>query len=137
MLICDEVMVGLGRAGEMFCYQTYEGFCPDIFTCAKGLSGSFVPLSAVGFRKDIQDFFRTNALGWGTTYQAHPVSCIAGYEVVKYMIEKDTVGHVKKMEKVMKRRMKQMLDKHNCLRQGRLVGLFGAFDLVGDDGNLI
>ena len=68
LLICDEVMVGLGRAGEMFCFQTYEGLVPDMFTCAKGLSGSFVPLSAVGFRKDIQDFFRTNALGWGTTY---------------------------------------------------------------------
>ena len=53
------------------------------------------------------------------------------------MIEKDTIGHVKKMEKVMRRRMKQMIDKHNSIRQGRLIGLFGAFDLVGADGNLI
>ena len=53
LMICDEVMVGIGRAGEMFCYQTYEGIVPDMFTCAKCLSGSFIPLSAVGFRKDI------------------------------------------------------------------------------------
>jgi taurine--2-oxoglutarate transaminase len=39
-----------------------------MFTCAKGLSGSFLPLSAMGMRKDIQDFFRTNPLGWGTTF---------------------------------------------------------------------
>ena len=53
VMIMDEVMVGLGRIGEMFGYQTYAGVVPDIFTCAKGLSGSFLPLSAVGFRKEI------------------------------------------------------------------------------------
>jgi adenosylmethionine-8-amino-7-oxononanoate aminotransferase len=52
-MIMDEVMVGLGRIGEMFGYQTYAGVVPDIFTCAKGLSGSFLPLSAVGFKKEI------------------------------------------------------------------------------------
>lgn len=137
LLIIDEVMVGLGRVGEMFGFQTYDGLVPDIFTCAKGLSGSYIPLSAVGFRKDIQDYFRTNALGWGTTYQAHPVGCITGYEVLKYMVEKDICSHVKKMEKVMEKRMDEMLKKHNCLRQGRIRGLFGAFDLVGADGQLI
>lgn len=137
LLIIDEVMAGIGRCGEMFAFQSYEGLTPDIFTCAKGLSGSYLPLSAVGFRKDIQDFFRTNPLGWGTTYQAHPVSCIAGYETMRYMVEHDIVGHVKKMEKVMDKRMNELLAKHNCLRQGRLRGLFGAFDLVGADGQLI
>ena len=137
LLIIDEVMAGIGRCGELFAFQSYEGLVPDIFTCAKGLSGSYLPLSAVGFRKDIQDFFRTNPIGWGTTYQAHPVSCIAGYETMRYMVEHDIVGHVKKMEKVMDKRMKELLSKHNCLRQGRLRGLFGAFDLVGADGQLI
>lgn len=116
LLIMDEVMVGLGRTGEMFSFQTYPDVVPDMFTCAKGLSGSFLPLSAVGFRKDIQDYFRTNALGWGTTYQAHPVSCICGYEVLRYMIEEDICGHVKKMEKVMQKRMDELLVKHNSLR---------------------
>lgn len=137
LLIIDEVMAGIGRCGEMFAFQSYDGIVPDIFTCAKGLSGSFLPLSATGFRKDIQDFYRTNALGWGTTYQAHPVSCIAGYETIRYMIEHDIVGHTKKMEKVLSKRMEQMLQKHNCLRQGRVRGLFAAFDIVGKDGQLI
>ena len=68
LFIIDEVMAGIGRCGEMFAFQKYEGITPDILTCAKGLSGSYLPLSAVGFRKDIQDFYRTNAIGWGTTY---------------------------------------------------------------------
>lgn len=53
IMIIDEVMAGIGRCGEMFAFQTYDGVVPDIFTCAKGLSGSYLPLSAVGFRKDI------------------------------------------------------------------------------------
>ena len=45
--------------------------------------------------------------------------------------------NVKKLEKVMKKRMDELLTKHNSLRQGRLTGLFGAFDIVGKDGQLI
>jgi taurine--2-oxoglutarate transaminase len=61
-------MVGVGRTGKMWAFEHYPGFAPDIFTTAKGITASFLPLSVVGFRKDIQDFFRTNALGWGTTH---------------------------------------------------------------------
>jgi len=137
LMIIDEVMSGVGRSGEMFAFQTYEGVIPDIFTCAKGLSGSYLPLSAAGFRKEIQDHFRTNPIGWGTTFQAHPVSCIAGFETMKYMVEHDVVGHVQKMSKVLEGHMEKLLKKHNCLRQGRIRGLFAAFDLVGKDGQLI
>ncbi|EGR32936.1 hypothetical protein IMG5_066220 [Ichthyophthirius multifiliis] len=137
LLILDEVMVGLGRTGEFFSFQSYEGIVPDIFTCAKGISASFLPLSGVGFSKEIQDYFRTNALGWGTTFQAHPVSCVCGLEVIKYMIDKEIIQHVKKLEKTMHKRMEGLLQKHNCLRQGRGRGLFGAFDIVGKDGQLI
>ena len=53
LLIIDEVMVGVGRTGDMFCFQSYPGFSPDIFTTAKGITASFLPLSVIGMRKDI------------------------------------------------------------------------------------
>lgn len=109
-------MVGMCRTGEFFSFQTYQGIVPDIFTCAKGITGSFLPLSAVGLKKEIQDFFRNNALGWGSTFQAHPVSCACAYEVIKYYIDQDINGHVKKLEKVMKKRIDELISKHNCLR---------------------
>lgn len=37
----------------------------------------------------------------------------------------------------MKRRINELIAKHNCLRQGRVSGLFGCIDIVGKDGNLI
>ena len=33
--------------------------------------------------------------------------------------------------------MNELMLKHNSLRQGRVKGLFGAFDLVGPDGQLV
>jgi len=116
LLIFDEVMAGLGRSGEMFAFQTYKDITPDIFTCAKGISGSFLPLAGVGFGKKLHDFYRTNALGWGTTFQGHPVSCTLGYECVRYMLENDICGHVRKMETVVIKRMDGLIAKHNSLR---------------------
>jgi len=56
---------------------------------------------------------------------------------MKYMINNDIVGHVQKMSKVMEKLIQNLLSKHNCLRQGRIKGLFGAVDIVGKDGQLI
>ena len=54
-----------------------------------------------------QDFFRTNPLGYGATYQAHPVSLACGYEVVKYTIEHDIVGQAQALEPVLKEEMQR------------------------------
>ena len=56
---------------------------------------------------------------------------------MKYMIEQDIIGNVKKQSKVMAKLMEGLLKKHNCLRQGRQIGLFGAFDIIDKDGQLI
>ena len=49
-----------------------------------------------------QDFFRVNPLGYGATYQAHPVALACGYEVVKYTIAEDIVGKAYALEPVLK-----------------------------------
>ncbi len=46
LLIDDEVMAGFGRTGKWLATQHY-GIKPDIVTCAKGLTSSYVPLGAV------------------------------------------------------------------------------------------
>merc|ERR1719221_796702 len=57
LMICDEVMTGFGRTGAMFAFQHFEGVIPDIFTSAKGLTGSWQPLSVVGVRQKLKDYF--------------------------------------------------------------------------------
>ena len=74
LLHFDEVMVGFGRTGAMFGFQNYEGVLPDIVSAAKGISGATVPLSMTACSEDIMAYFEDIPLGWGSTYQAHPVA---------------------------------------------------------------
>ena len=76
-------------------------------------------------------------MGWGTTYAAHPVSCVAAFEVINYMIDVDIVGQVKEKEKWLLKNLNELAEKHNAIRQGRCVGLFSCLDLTGPDGNQI
>lgn len=125
----DEVMVGFGRTGKMFGFQNYDGVLPDIVSAAKGISGAAVPLSMTACRKEIMDFFDDKPLGWGSTYQAHPVAMAAAYESVKYLIKNDIVGHVQALAPVFEENMQDLTRRHACIKQYRAIGLFGCFDV--------
>jgi adenosylmethionine-8-amino-7-oxononanoate aminotransferase len=137
LLICDEVMTGFGRCGEMFGFQLFPGVVPDIVTFAKGVTASWLPLSGVVVRQDIFNFFKTNPLGYGSTYSAHPVSCAAGYAVVKHILKNNIVGHVKKMEAVMIEELGKIVEKHPCVKQARAHGLGAGFDLCDKNRNFL
>jgi taurine--2-oxoglutarate transaminase len=112
LMICDEVMAGFGRTGKMFGFEHYPGVLPDLVTFAKGVTGAFIPLSGVASRQPIQDFFRKNPLGIGSTYFAHPVSLATAYATLQYTVENDIVGHVQKMEPIMKEEMAKLVATH-------------------------
>jgi len=50
ILIADEVMTGFGRTGKWFACQ-WEEVDPDIVVVAKALSGGFVPVGAILFKR--------------------------------------------------------------------------------------
>lgn len=130
LMIADEVMVGFGRTGKFWAFQHYD-ILPDIVTSAKGLTGAYLPLSMVAVRSHIKEHFETNALGWGATFQAHPVSMTAGYECLKYMIEHELVGRVKTViEPVMQEQIGRLVAKYDSLGRGRVLGAFGCVDLL-------
>lgn len=135
LLHCDEVMVGFGRTGKLFGFQNYEGVIPDIVTAAKGITAAALPLSMTAIRKPIFDFFEDKAIGWGSTYQAHPVAMACAYENVKYLIQQDIVGHVQRLEPTFERCMKEIAENHPCIKQYRHIGMFGCFDVMNPDGS--
>jgi len=136
LLICDEVMTGFWRTGEMFAFQHFN-MLPDIVTCAKGLSAGYFPVSAVGCRDHIRAHFETQPLGWGATYQAHPVGLAVAYEVLKHSVANDLESHVKDLQGVFLEGMNSLVENHKTVKRARGVGLFGCLDLVGKDGKAI
>jgi len=134
LLHCDEVMCGFGRTGELFGFQHYPGVIPDIVTAAKGITSAAIPLSMMATRKHIMEAFEEKSLGWGSTYQAHPVALACAYENVKHILKEDIPGRVKKMAPVFDEAMHSITEKHPCIKQYRHVGMFGCFDVQSPDG---
>jgi len=135
--IADEVMVGFGRTGKFWGFEHYKGVVPDIITSAKGLSGAYLPLSVVGVNSSIQKFFAENPVGWGATYQGHPVSMACAYECIKHMLQHDLVGNAARLEPVMRDGFSRLVDRHPSAKRARAIGLFGCIDLTGPDGKYI
>ena len=57
LLICDEVQVGLGRMGKLFCHEHFPGLQPDIVTLAKPLAGG-LPIGAVLVKQRVADVMK-------------------------------------------------------------------------------
>ena len=135
LMHCDEVMVGFGRTGKLFGFQHYDGVIPDIVTAAKGITSAALPLSMTAVRKEIMDAFEDKPIGWGSTYQGHPVAMACAYENVKYLIKEDIIGHVNRLEPTFERMMKTLADNHPSIKQYRHIGMFGCFDVHATDGS--
>ena len=130
----DEVMVGFGRTGKMFGFQNYEGVMPDIVAAAKGISGAAIPLSMTACSEAIMAFFDDKPLGWGSTYQAHPVAMAIAYENLKYLVQNNIVGRVQQTAPLFGACMEKLAQEHPCIKQYRNIGLFGCFDVHDPTG---
>lgn len=95
LMIADEVATGIGRTGRMWGVG-HAGVAPDLLTCGKGLTGGYLPLSAVlateavyeaflGSRRSGRTFFH------GHSFTANPLSCAAALANLRLIAERDTV----------------------------------------------
>jgi len=81
LLIADEVMTGMGRAGRNFAIEHWD-LAPDILIAAKGLSSGYAPLGAVIATKKVVDGLASGSFLHGFTYNAHPISLATGRAVL-------------------------------------------------------
>lgn len=131
MMICDEVMAGWCRTGEMFAYQNFD-VVPDIVTFAKGVTCGYVQLGGVAVSEKIAEYFDDHVLLCGLTYNGHPLACAAGKACVQYYLDHDICGHVKQVGKVLGEILEDLKRRHRSVGDVRYIGLFSAIELVKD-----
>lgn len=131
LMICDEVMAGLGRTGEWFAVDHWN-VIPDIITMAKGLTSAYMPLGCVAMSDRIAAHFSKNVFYGGLTYNAHPMSLAAAVATLKVLEEDDLVGNSKRMGNIMAQLLQEMKTKHPSVGDVRSIGLFGIIELVKD-----
>jgi taurine--2-oxoglutarate transaminase len=131
LLVCDEVMCGLGRTGRWFAADHWD-VVPDMITMAKGLTSAYLPLGAVAMGHKIASHFDKKVFFGGLTYNAHPMSLAAAEGCLQVMIDDDMVAHTQRMGRVLAELHQEMKRKHECVGDVRSIGLFGVLELVRD-----
>ena len=101
LLIFDEVITGLGRAGARSGAEAF-GVVPDIMNFAKQLTNGAVPMGAVVVKHDIyQTFMATGGPEYmlefphGYTYSGHPVACAAGIAALDLLLRDKLIERVR------------------------------------------
>jgi taurine--2-oxoglutarate transaminase len=131
LLICDEVMCGFGRTGKMFGFEHY-GVTPDLFSMAKGLTSSYLPLGAVGISDKIAAYFQDHMYWGGLTYNSHPLACAAAIAVIEVMQGEGMIENAARLQPVMRAEMARLASIHPSVGDHRALGLFGIMELRRD-----
>ena len=135
LLVSDEVICGFGRTGNMWGCQTYD-MQPDIITCAKALTASYIPMSATILSDKLYQAIAdgSNELGvfsHGFTYGGHPVAAAVGLETLNIYEEMDLVSVVRGLTPAFQTMLHSFQD-HPLVGECRGVGMVGAIELVQD-----
>ncbi|HEX3138747.1 MAG TPA: adenosylmethionine--8-amino-7-oxononanoate transaminase, partial [Rhizobacter sp.] len=84
-LVADEIAVGFGRTGSLFAHSQ-AGIRPDFICLSKGLTGGFLPLSAVLTTDAVYDAFYDDRSARGFlhshSYTGNPLACSAALAVL-------------------------------------------------------
>ena len=127
LLILDEVQTGIGRLGTLFGYQLY-GVEPDIMALAKGLGGG-IPIGAV-LAKDKAAVFVPG--DHNSTFGGNPVTSAVACAVLKYVIDNDIPGNVKKTGQYLMDRLEGLKSKYSFITDVRGRGFLVAIELDKD-----
>ncbi len=136
LLVADEVICGFGRTGNYWGSQTFD-IEPDIITCAKALSSSYLPISSVMVNEKVfnalaDESHAIGTFGHGYTYSGHPVPAAVAVETLKIYDEMNLVEHAATVGAFMQSELRRRFADHELVGEVRGVGLVAAVELVAD-----
>ncbi len=132
LFVADEVLCGAGRTGRWTALSHF-GALPDIMTLGKGLSGGYVPLSAVVATRAVIDPIAkgSGAFKHAQTFSHSPVICAAGLAAVRLIKERGLVARCAAMGEVLHRALKPLKDLP-AVGDVRGLGLLAGIEFVAD-----
>jgi len=134
-LIADEIAVGFGRTGTMFaCEQA--GIRPDYLCLSKGLTGGYLPLSAVLTTDSIYDAFydeytRLNAFLHSHSYTGNPLACAAANATLAIFRDEPVLERNRATAAHMLAAVEHLRD-HKHVAEIRQCGMILAIELMQD-----
>jgi len=124
-LIFDEVQVGMGRTGRLFCHEHY-GVTPDIMTLAKAL-GNGLPIGAMLSTEELGRAFGPGS--HATTFGGTPLVTAVSTAVLRNILEEGLLEHCTEVGNYFKERLEELGRKHSVIREVRGLGLILGVEL--------
>jgi adenosylmethionine-8-amino-7-oxononanoate aminotransferase len=134
-LIADEIAVGFGRTGTMFaCEQA--GIRPDFMCLSKGLTGGYLPLSAVLTTEAVYSAFydeytKLNAFLHSHSFTGNPLACSAALATLDIFRTDNVLERNKGLAAHMAARARELAD-HPHVTEVRQTGMIMAIEYVRD-----
>ena len=130
LLVCDEVVTGLGRTGRWFASERY-GVRPDLLILAKILTSGYQPLGSVVVSGGVAEPFYAGEGAWlkhGYTYSGHATACAAAMENLDILEEERLVERVEALGRKLPGLLGGLADLP-AVEEVRTVGLTAAVQL--------
>ncbi|OIQ95284.1 adenosylmethionine-8-amino-7-oxononanoate aminotransferase [mine drainage metagenome] len=133
-LIVDEIAVGFGRTGTMFACEQAQ-ILPDFICLSKGITGGYLPLSAVLTTDDVYQAFYHDSTVKGFlhshSYTGNPLACSAALATLA-IFETDNVIENNQQKSAYLRNKTQALA-HLPIEHLRQQGMILAFDVKSNN----
>ncbi len=122
LMINDEIQVGLGRTGRMFCYE-HEDAKPDLLILGKALGGGLYPVSAVIGIEEVMAVFRPG--DHGSTFGGNPLACAVARESLRVLKDERLAERAAEMGAYFRQRLTAMNSPHveEVRGKGLLIGI--------------
>ncbi len=134
-LIADEIAVGFGRTGTMFACEQAQ-ISPDFICLSKGLTGGFLPLSAVlttdsVYRAFYDDYVHLTAFLHSHSYTGNPIACRAALATLSIFRQQNVLASNRHLADAMAKAAMRFHD-HPQVAEVRQTGMILAMELVKD-----
>jgi adenosylmethionine---8-amino-7-oxononanoate aminotransferase len=132
-LIADEIAVCFGRTGTLFaCEQA--GISPDFMCLSKGLTGGYLPLSAVLatdkiYRAFYDDYQKLTAFLHSHSYTGNALACRAGLATLEIFQQQGIIAKNQALAKTMTT-VAARFHEHPNVAEVRQTGMIVAIELV-------
>ena len=132
LMILDEIQTGIGRTGRMFACEHFgagkDPGCwePDILVVAKGLSGGYVPVSAVICKRWIHARVFPNMNQCSkiqTTFGQNDLAMVAGLATLHVLRTEKVIEHAASVGQYLRDRLSERLARFQMVKDIRGLGL--------------
>ena len=134
-LIADEIAVGFGRTGTLFACEQAT-ISPDFMCLSKGLTGGYLPLSAVLTTSQVyqafyDDYQNMTAFLHSHSYTGNALACRAALATIDIFQQQNIIQKNKRLAFVMDE-MAKRFNEHLHVSEVRQTGMILAIEMVKD-----